>query len=145
MMRASVALRRRSIGLALAAAVLVTPGPAFAAEPTMAQMQWHRRVLILSTPSAADPQYLSQQQALSVWTGGEDRDLSVVRLEGNAVSGSREAAEKLRNRYRLPDTRFAVALIGKDGHVALRSPTALSGTQLEAVIDAMPMRKAGER
>jgi hypothetical protein len=82
---------------------------------------------------------------LSVWTGGDDRDVSVVRIEGNAVSGSREAAAELRNRYRLIKTQFAVALIGKDGHVALRSPSALTGAQLEAVIDAMPMRKAGRR
>jgi hypothetical protein len=36
-------------------------------------------------------------------------------------------------------------LIGKDGHLALHSHTVLTGTQLEGVIDAMPMRKSGQR
>jgi len=42
-----------------------------------------------------------------------------------------------------------VVLIGKDGRVKLRSYTALTGRQLETVIDAMPMpmpmRKVGQR
>jgi len=38
-----------------------------------------------------------------------------------------------------------VVLIGKDGHVKLRSYTVLTGRQLETVIDAVPMRKAGQR
>jgi hypothetical protein len=114
-------------------------------EPSMAEMQWHRRVLIVSTPSAADDQFLAQQRALSQWTRGDDRDVSVVRIEGDSVLGSREAAAELRHRYNLPPTTFTVALVGKDGHVALRSQTSLTGAQLESIIDAMPMRKAGQR
>jgi hypothetical protein len=69
----------------------------------------------------------------------------VVSIVRDSVSGSREAARVLRQRYGLPATTFSVVLIGKDGHVALRSPTALTGAQLETAIDAMPMRKAGQR
>jgi len=111
----------------------------------MAEMQWHRRVLIISTPSAPDSQFLAQQQALSQWTGGDDRDVSVVRIEGDAVTGSSESAKELRNRYNLSATTFTVALIGKDGNVALRSHTALTGAQLQRAIDSMPMRKEGQR
>jgi len=102
-------------------------------------------VLLVSTADAEDPQFRAQQQALSDWTGGDDRDVTVVRIERNLVFGAREGAGELRRRYRLPATSFAVALIGKDGHVAIRSPTALTGAQLQAAIDAMPMRKAGQR
>jgi hypothetical protein len=49
------------------------------------------------------------------------------------------------DRYHLAAATFSVALIGKDGHVALRSQSALTGAQLEAIIDAMPMRRSGER
>jgi hypothetical protein len=35
----------------------------------MAEMLWHRRVLIVSTPRAADPQLVAQQRALSQWKG----------------------------------------------------------------------------
>jgi len=111
----------------------------------MAEMQWHRRVLIVSAPRADDPQFLAQDRALSEWTGGDDRDVSVVRIERNAVSGSSETAAQLRDRYHFAAAAFSVALIGKDGHVALRSQTALTRAQLEAAIDAMPMRRSGER
>lgn len=111
-------------------------------EPTMAEMQWHRRVLIISTPRATDREYVDQQRALSQWTGGDERDVTVVSIAGAAVSGSRESAAELRDRYHIPSTRCGAVLIGKDGHVALRSQTVLSGAQLEGVIDAMPMRKA---
>ena len=108
-------------------------------------MQWHRRVLIVSTPRADDAQFLAQDWELSQWTGGAERDVSVVRIERDAVSGSSETAKALRDRYHLAAATFSVALIGKDGHVALRSQSALTGAQLEAIIDAMPMRRSGER
>jgi hypothetical protein len=114
-------------------------------EPSMADMQWHRRVLIICAPGAADAQFLAQQRALSRWTGGDDRDVSVVRIEGDLVSGSRETAAELRDRYGLTAAKFTVVLVGKDGHVALRSRHWLTGAKLEGVIDAMPMRKAGQR
>jgi hypothetical protein len=111
----------------------------------MAQMQWHRRVLLVSTPRADDAQFLAQNRALSQWTGADERDLSVVRIEADAVSGSSDAATRLRDRYHIAAATFSVALIGKDGHVALRSDDAVTGAQLEAVIDAMPMRRSGLR
>ncbi len=132
-------------GVLLAATGMTGIALASATEPTMAEMQWHRRVLIICTPNATDSRFIAQQRALSQWTGGADRDVSVVRIEGNSVSGSREAAPELRDRYSLPATTFTVALVGKDGHVALRSHSVLTGRQLESVIDAMPMRRSGQR
>jgi len=111
----------------------------------MAQMQWRRRVLLVSTPRADDAQFLAQNRALSQWTGADERDLSVVRIEADAVSGSSDAATTIRDRYHIAAATFSVALIGKDGHVALRSDDAVTGAQLAAVIDAMPMRRSGLR
>jgi hypothetical protein len=125
--------------------ILALMGAPSQSDPTMAQMQWHRRVLIVSTPGDEDPQFIAQQLALSQWTGGEDRDLSIVRIEGDSVSGSSETAAALRARYRLAATTFSVALVGKDGHVAVHSQVPLTGARLQAEIDAMPMRKAGQR
>jgi len=123
----------------LSASAFASPG-----DPSLAEMQWHRRVLIFSAADVQDPQYRAQQQALAEWTGADERVVSVVRIVGDVVSGSREPAAELRRRYQLPVTQFALVLIGKDGHVALRSSTALTGQQLAASIDAMPMRKAGQ-
>ncbi len=129
------------------AGIIIVNGAAVASsmEPTMAEMQWHRRVLIISTPRIDNPDFETQLQMLARWRGGEDRDVTVVRIEGLAVAGSRETAKELRERYQLAAKNFSVALVGKDGHVALRSETPLSGAQLEGVIDAMPMRRAGQR
>jgi len=134
-------------GAAIFAGIIIVNGAAVASsmEPTMTEMQWHRRVLIISTPGADNPDFETQLQMLARWRGGEDRDVTVVRIEGLAVAGSRETAKELRERYQLAAKNFSVALVGKDGHVALRSETPLSGAQLEGVIDAMPMRRAGQR
>ena len=136
---------RSALGILLASTLLMGVASASAPGPTMAEMQWHRRVVILSTPRAGDAQCLAQERALSQWRGGDDRDVSLVRIEGDAVSGSSETAAELRDRYHLPAAIFSVALIGKDGHVALRSRTLLTGAELEAAIDAMPMRRSGQR
>ena len=138
-------MRRISTGVLFASTVLMGVGSVSASGQTITEMQWHRRVLIVSTPSADDLQFLAQERALSQWTGGDDRDVSVVRIEHDAVSGSSETATELRDRYHFAAATFSVALIGKDGHVVLRSQTALTGAQLDAVIDAMPMRRSGQR
>jgi hypothetical protein len=138
-------MRQISFSSLWATAVLIGVAVAASSDPTMAEMKWHRRVLILSTPRASDPQFSAQLLALSRWTGADDRDVSVVRIEEDAVSGSSETAQELRDRYGLMATTFSVALVGKDGDVALRSQVPLTGAQLEATIDAMPMRKAGQR
>ena len=124
---------------------LVGSGIALPSDPTMAEMQWHRRILIISTPRVDNPDFNNQLHMLEQWRGGADRDVTVVRIIGLAVTGSREPAKELRSRYQLADDNFSAALIGKDGHVALRSQAPLSGSQLEGVIDSMPMRKSGQR
>jgi hypothetical protein len=120
-------------------------GVASPSDPTIAEMQWQRRVLIISTPRDDIPEFESQLRMLAQWRGGDDRDVTVVRIAGTSVTGSRETAQELRERYKLASNNFSVLLVGKDGHVALRSKTPLSGAQIEGVIDAMPMRKAGQR
>jgi hypothetical protein len=118
---------------------------AVSGEPTMGELQWHRRVLLVSAPSSSDPSLLAEEQALASWKGGDERDVSVVHISGDTVSGSSESAAELRRRYQLTASAFSVALVGKDGHVALRSSTVVTGTHLAAVIDRMPMRRAGQR
>jgi len=138
-------MRRSSIFISCAASVLIQAAASSPSDPTMAALQWHRRVLIVSTARGNDPQFVAQQRALAQWTGGDERDLSVVRIERDTVSGSSDTAAQLRHRYGLEAAQFSVALVGKDGHVAVRSRVPLSVARLEAVIDAMPMRRAGQR
>jgi len=101
---------------------------------------------LLSAPDANDAEFVKQQRLLSAWPGGAERDVSVVQIAADqVVVGAIDTAAEVRHRYHLPSDHFVVLLIGKDGHVALQSATALSADELTHTIDAMPMRRAGER
>ncbi len=118
---------------------------ALAASPTIAQMRWERRVLIVAAPSAEDPALAEQRRILANWKNNADaRDLTIVEVVGDTVRGATNTAAGLRRKYRLP-AAFTVILIGKDGGEKLRSAKPFPAAALEATIDAMPMRKAGQR
>ena len=118
---------------------------ALAAPPTIAQMKWERRVLIVSAPAADDPALAEQHRILAGWkTSAAARDLTIIEIIGDTVRGAGDPAAALRRKYRLPAT-FTAILIGKDGGEKLRSARPFPAAALEATIDAMPMRKAGQR
>ncbi|MBM6578071.1 DUF4174 domain-containing protein [Microvirga sp. SRT01] len=125
--------------LALAAAAAAAAGPA------IADLRWERRVLVVAAPRADDPAFLAQRRALGGWDGAADRDVTVVEVAGDRVTGVRDDAAAIRNTYALPAARFAVILIGKDGHVAVRSGEPILAESIQSRIDAMPMRRAGRR
>jgi hypothetical protein len=119
--------------------------PAIAGQPTMADLRWHRRIVLLATDADGAPAFQEQRRILAGWDGAEERDVSVVEIDGDAVAGAADSARALRRRYDLPRHGFAVLLIGKDGQVALRSASPVTGATLTAAIDAMPMRREGLR
>ena len=126
--------------------MIVALAMAAASVPSVAEMKWQRRVLVVAAPSARDPALAAQRNALRGWQrGAEDRDVQVVEVIGDRVTGARDAASALRIRLQLPTKRFAVVLIGKDGHVALRSGEPVLAETLQGRIDAMTMRRAGQR
>ncbi len=117
---------------------------ALAASPTVTQMKWERRVLIVSASTAEDPALAEQRRILAACkTNAAARDLTIVEVVGDTVRGASDPAVALRRKYRLPAT-FTAILIGKDGGEKLRSAKPFPAA-LEATIDAMPMRKAGQR
>jgi hypothetical protein len=118
---------------------------ALAASPTLAQMRWERRVLIVAAPSQQDPALAEQRRILGSWTAkGEARDLTIVEVVGDRVRGAGDTAPSLRRKFHLP-TGFTAILIGKDGGEKLRSAKPFPTALLEQTIDAMPMRRAGQR
>ncbi len=118
---------------------------ALAASPTVAQMKWERRVLIVSASTAEDSALVEQRRVLTGWkSSAVARDLTVVEIVGDTVRGASDPAASLRRRYHLP-TSFTAILIGKDGGEKLRSAKPFPAAALETTIDAMPMRKAGRR
>jgi len=122
-------------------AITATPAP-----PSVAAMHWHRRILMVASPAPNDPQAEAQRRILADWdAGAKDRDLSLVELSGARVTGASDTASSLAKKFNLKPDRFQVLLIGKDGTVALRSSHPLSAQILQGTIDAMPMRRAGDR
>jgi hypothetical protein len=118
---------------------------ALAASPSIAQMKWERRVLIVATPAAEDSSLAEQRRILAGWkANGDARDLTIVEVIADQVRGASDSAATIRRKYRLPAT-FTAILIGKDGGEKLRSAKPFPAAALEATIDAMPMRKAGQR
>lgn len=129
-----------SVGLGAAGSVTT------ALPQTLSSWRWRRRVLLVVAPSPFDPRALEQCRIFDAW-GHEaiDRDLSLVEVSGSSVTGASDTAAGLRRRYHLEPAVFQVVLIGKDGHVALRSARPIAAAELQRRIDAMPMRRAGER
>ena len=118
---------------------------ALAASPTLAQMKWDRRVLIVAAPFPQDPALAEQRRILGSWTAkGDERDLTIVEVVGDQVRGAGDTAPSLRRKFRLP-AGFTAILIGKDGGEKLRSAHPFPTAVLEQTIDAMPMRRAGQR
>ena len=136
----------RPIHLFVMLAATAVPVFACAALPPIASLRWQRRTVLIAAPDGDDPGGSAQRAILAAWQkGADDRDIAVVEIAGNAVTGAGDAAPVLRRRYRLEPRRFTVLLIGKDGHVALRADRPIAADRLQRVIDAMPMRRAGER
>jgi len=130
-----------TVSLALCAALASTARAA-----SIETMRWHRRILLVASPDPRDPKVSLQRRILATWKSqAADRDLSLVEVSGAHVLGTSDEARSLRQRYRLSSDVFEVLLIGKDGHVALRSANPMSAETLQGTIDAMPMRKAGKR
>ncbi|TPG56333.1 DUF4174 domain-containing protein [Sphingomonas glacialis] len=116
------------------------------AAASVAEMRHQRRVLIVAAPSETDARRIAQRAALDAMPKElGDRDVTVVELTGDTVRGAADSAAALRTRWRLPKAAFGVVLVGKDGHAALRRAEPIDRTTLVATIDAMPMRRAGQR
>ena len=130
--------------LALVAA-LALHGAAHAASPTIDALRWHRRIVLIAAP--ADNADAARQRATIVHWGSraDARDMTVVDLAGARVTGAADGARALRQRFSLNLRVFQVLLIGKDGHVALRTRHPVTARRLQQIIDAMPMRRAGGR
>ncbi|TXC71645.1 DUF4174 domain-containing protein [Sphingomonas ginsenosidivorax] len=115
------------------------------AQATIAQMKWERRILLIVAQTATDPQLAEQRRILAAWRKESDaRDLTIVEIVGDRVSGAADSATAVRRKYRLP-AGFTAILIGKDGGEKLRSPRPFPAAALAETIDAMPMRRAGQR
>ncbi len=125
----------------MTAAAPPPPAAAPASAPTVVSLRWRKRVVLAFAPTADDPRLLAQRRALETLRGAaDDRDLVFVAVS-ERVEGAADQAEDLRRRHHVEPDAFALVLVGKDGHAALRRDAPVSAAELAGVIDAMPMRR----
>ena len=74
----------------LLAAILAGPAK-------LAEMRWHKRVLLVSAPRADDPAVAAQRRALQGWdAGARERDLAIVRVIGDRRSEEHRVGKECR-------------------------------------------------
>ncbi|WP_206607738.1 DUF4174 domain-containing protein [Ferruginivarius sediminum] len=114
----------------------------------MERFLWEKRPLVMTVPRADNAAYGQQLEVVANHAEGfAERDMVVIAVVGDErveVDG-RLAADlnggDIRRRLNLPQTRFEVVLVGKDGAVKRRSTQAIPANVLFQTIDAMPMRQ----
>ncbi|RIY01465.1 DUF4174 domain-containing protein [Aureimonas flava] len=113
-------------------------------------LRWERRVLLVFSSAAGEAEAKRQETLLK----GRERDLEERRMTVIAVSGDVVrvlagpsapdlSAEDLRRRTGVGDAPFAAVLVGLDGGTKWTSQRPASLDDINAVVDAMPMRRAG--
>ncbi len=102
---------------------------------SFAQNSNNRRVLLF-IDTQSNPIWLQQKQILqSDEAGCLDRDIVIETYVLNKTD------KKILTKYHVSAVPFTFLLIGKDGHMALRTNKIISKAQLFALIDGMPMRR----
>ncbi len=122
----------------------VAPPPAVAPAPvpSLDQLRWRNRVVLVFAPSADDARLRFQVAELHRLTSEPDaRDLHLVTVAGGRVEGASDTSAALRMRFHVVEGGYRTFLIGKDGHAAVRSTAPIPAEEIARTVDAMPMRK----
>ncbi len=109
---------------------------------------WKHRLLLIFAPNGTDMRLMDLEARMDARNEDmQDRDLLTFRILETGLSGRPGApmteadAEVLRRRYKAPQGRFTVILIGKDGGVKLVQEERISLQAIFDLIDTMPMRR----
>jgi len=110
--------------------------------------RWKNRLLLVFSPTAADPGFAAFNLNLSENRHGvDDRDLIVYRIFEKGSSSlaeqplSMDDAEVLRRNFGVKTGRFTVILIGKDGGIKMVREDRAGLQAIFDLIDSMPMRQ----
>jgi len=132
--------------IACTVGVMVVIAPA--SGPDLTPYPWKNRILLVFSPTAADPEFAAFNLNLTEKRReAEDRDLIVFRILEKGSSRmaeqplSSEDAEALRRNFRVKTGRFAVILIGKDGGIKMVREHRAELQEIFDLIDSMPMRQ----
>ncbi|WP_342078499.1 DUF4174 domain-containing protein [Yoonia sp. SS1-5] len=104
------------------------------ADIALSELQWVARPLVVFADTPNDPRFQQQMEKLAAGLDDlAERDVIIIRDTDPA------AATELRTTLR--PRGYMMALLGKDGRVALRKPSPWSVRELSRSIDKMPLRQ----
>ena len=118
-------------------------------EAQLSKYQWKNRLLLVYAPSMDDAQFQNQKQTLEQNTDElQERDMLIFSVLGNKEIKDQltpQTCKQLRQLHQVEEKDFQVILIGKDGGIKLKSKKTVPMSDLFALIDGMPMRRAEMR
>lgn len=106
---------------------------------TLAQYLSKNRVILIFSPTAADPRLVRQLEVFKENASGvKERDIVVLPVEGATEM-------RIRSQFRIPVAEFVTVLIGKDGNEKHRWTGVAPMDQISHRIDRMPQRRVEMR
>ncbi|WP_095590358.1 DUF4174 domain-containing protein [Actibacterium ureilyticum] len=120
---------------AAVAAWQAEPGAVLTADGiALDDFHWLARPVVVFADSPADPRFIEQMELLT-------RRIDELVVRDVVVITDTDPAARSALRQKLRPRGFMLALIGKDGGVALRKPLPWDVRELSRVIDKMPLRQ----
>ena len=102
-------------------------------------MGQYYRVLIVFTPSLADPRLAAQRAIMAqIAIEAARRDLIFVQVDPVTVIGAHDDGNKLRRRFHVPVFHYHAILIDKDGRALRETVGPMDGATILRAIDAAP-------
>lgn len=103
----------------------------------LAYFRWQSRVLVVLAHDLQSPQLAEQRRHFEgMKLGAAERDLVLIQPTADSPE-----AIALKTALGLGNEPFQAVLVGKDGGAKLRFTRPITGQELVATIDAMPMRQ----
>lgn len=112
------------------------------------RFQWKKRLLFIFAPESTDPFFNTLVNEITARKDDvDDRDLVVFEILESGVSSMNrneldpQQAASLRRHFKIPQSTFAVILLGKDGTQKLKRDGRVELDEIFRLVDSMPMRK----
>jgi hypothetical protein len=100
----------------------------------LTELQWIARPLVIFADTPNDPRFRQQIELL-------ERDLDELALRDVIIITDTDPAARTSVRLQLRPRGYMMALVDKDGRVALRKPDPWSIREISRSIDKMPLRQ----
>lgn len=104
------------------------------AEPSLADLLWVARPLVVFADTAQDPRYVQQMELLAAGAG----ELETLRVQ---VLTDTDPGANGPLRHALRPRGFGIVLIDTDGSVVQRRPTVTTVREIAGTIDRLPSRR----